>query len=225
MHPISESEYAELMARLSIETDRRRGKLTTALDEAKVSTSQKRIQKKAKITFCPAQDMTVARTKALLDVRPSFLWACFCLAFSAHLPGIYKWNADGTTFEINTNGTGEVYAIIRQKDDHSLLTSLGTAAELAIFIKFMALISAAGEFGETVFIVAVDDMSVGEFYVCDVNLLSFNLGVGSKGKLYFCNSRAGNAALWKHWLLHCVIPTLETCRDSHNFMVIVLFAR
>jgi len=84
----------------------------------------------------------------------------------------------------------------------------------------MALISAAGEFGETVFIVAVDDMSVGEFYVCDVNLLSFNLG-----KLYFCNSRAGNAALWKHWLLHCVIPTLETCRDSHNFMVIVLFAR
>jgi len=123
MHPISESEYAELMARLSIETDRRRGKLTTALDEAKVSTSQKRIQKKAKITFCPAQDMTVARTKALLDVRPSFLWACFCLAFSAHLPGIYKWNADGTTFEINTNGTGEVYAIIRQKDDHSPLTS------------------------------------------------------------------------------------------------------
>jgi hypothetical protein len=108
--------------------------------------------------------------------------------------------------------------VIRQKGDKSPLT-VTRAGDLALFIKYMAMINAAGEFGEAAFIVAIDDMPAEKFEVVEVGLLCPEPGVGSRGKLYFCSTRAGNAALWKHWLLNSIIPTLRKCRQAHNKMV------
>lgn len=117
-------------------------------------TSNKRVQKDLNVSFCQAQEQSLARTKAMLDVRLTYFFACLMFAFSSHLPGVYKWNADGTTFEIHINLQGQLYAITRQNGDTTPLT-VTAGCELALFIKYMTMINAAGEFGEACFIVVV----------------------------------------------------------------------
>ncbi len=172
------------------------------------------------VKFVYGQWSTEARDKALLDVRLTYLMACLILAVMAHTPGEYKWNFDATTYEIHDDGHGEVYAKLREKkDENEPLTTSKRASGIAIFIKFVAIISAVSEFGPAVFIVPVDSMPEEAFFAIDVNLLTFNPAVGSSGRMFFCKTRAGNAALWKDFFLDVLIPTLRLCQQSHQLKV------
>ncbi len=88
-----------------------------------IKSSHHIIDRKAQIT-------TTARVNALKDGRVTYLTACLlegedilCFlcyfpnrdvaypAFSGHLPGHRKWNADATTIEVKKNQSGELSSL------------------------------------------------------------------------------------------------------------------
>jgi hypothetical protein len=76
--------------------------------------------------------------------------------------------------------------------------------------------NAAGEMGPTTLIMTMPKMRDGEFFAKRIIGMGGGSDIGSFGWIYFCNSRAGNAALWMHWFIHVVIPTLDQCRTVHK---------
>lgn len=162
------------------------------------------------------------------------------VAFASDLPDTNKWNLDETTFQSHAVGHGD-YALVKMSrngaDDlqdgeedgveggaavgnrHTEVTSLATPNDLSVFVKYMFMGNAHGESAPLVFIVVLKKMPPGEFFFEPVVGLSADTGIGTIGYLYACQSRAGNAALWTHYFLHIVIPTIKHAVDVHGAMV------
>ncbi|KAJ1384845.1 hypothetical protein B484DRAFT_461402, partial [Ochromonadaceae sp. CCMP2298] len=62
------------------------------------------------------QTLTLARERAICCPRVTYVWACLCVAFSAHTAAQYKWNTDATTIEINEDHTGALVCVVRDED-------------------------------------------------------------------------------------------------------------
>ena len=150
--------------------------------------------------------MTKARFEAMSDLRVSYNQACMLLAYSSHLPAECKWNADATTILVDETASGGPCVIVRDKNDHTPVTCAERSNSLGILIKWMHLCNAAGETGPLVLIVSVDKMAEKTFFAREVKSLSNSNAIESTGWIYFCNSKQGNDALWKHWFLNVVIP-------------------
>jgi hypothetical protein len=80
-------------------------------------------------------------------------------------------------------------------------------------LKWLHCCSAAVTSGPLVLIIAVDAMLDETFHVERVNGLKHDTVAGSpNGWLYAAKSRAGNPAMWKHFFMHVIIPTLRASK-------------
>ena len=77
---------------------------------------------------------------------------------------------------------------------------------------FMA--NAKGDSSDLVIIVSIPDLGTTDWHVEVVKGLTNKHGAG-QGFLYFCNSRAGVPALWKHWFINVVV--IPTIRQYNSF--------
>lgn len=202
LRPVIENERKE--------TRKRRGAAVQAEEEITVSTSYvQKFRCMNNIQARSAQDLTPARLKALLDIRMSYRIACMYEAFSGHLPATHKWNADATTMVVHKPGQGSNVCYIPGPDALKKLDSSVVTNDLALLVKWVLMCNADGYTSPLVLIVTVNTMPEGKFFVHKTQGLSEKQAFRSAGWIYFCNSRAGNAALWQHWFLHVVLPTLS----------------
>lgn len=190
----------------------------TAEDLTKSDKTVKRFREDHQLSLRKAQDLTKARVAALKDIRVAYRQACCLMAFASELTAEYKWNADATTILVEEVGTGSYCVIVRDKDDHSPVTSSQRNNGLGILIKWMHLCNAAGEAGPLVCIISLDSLPANKFFVRKVKALSNCTSVGAYGWLYICNSKAGNDGLWKHWFINVVVQTLRLGAEAHNHL-------
>jgi hypothetical protein len=221
------SQLAPLLSLERKATMIRRGKRTYDEEEVGVSASFVYKYRKAEnIRFRVAQDLSDARRRALEDVRLMYRIACMFDAFSGHLPAEFKWNADATTAIVSETGTGALVCTIEDKQlpgqqnapkrRKKKLDSSVIPSSTNLLVKWMFLCSALGDTGPLTLIVAVPEMPEGAFFASKVKSMSGSSELGAQpGWLYFCNSRAGNAELWRHWFAYVLIPTLEICKDMY----------
>ena len=210
-------DFAKVVKEEVKNTQKRRGKRLFPETDPDISLSY--VHKCKKLMGVKArkpQDLTPARLAALRDIRMVYRIACSYEAFSGHLPATHKWNADATTFIISPNGAGSLVCTIPTKETLVKLDSSVVPNGLNILVKWVLMASAQGETSPCVLIITVPDMPEGKFYVRKVVGLTGKDVVGDFGWLYFCKTRAGNAALWQHWFLNVVIPTLQATRRAHD---------
>lgn len=215
--PLTGAELQALIAEEIMHTMQRAGKRILPGTEIEVTDAKRaRIEKSLNIRHLIPQPLTSARVAALSDIRLIYRIACIFLAYSAHLPAMLKWNADATTVVVNESGTGETVCYIPDAEERQKIDSGAQPSTTGILLKWMHLCNAAGHSGDLVVIAAVPSMKDGEFFAQQVPGLTGSDQIEGQGWLYCCNSRAGNAALWQHWFLHVLIPTLRRCRDWHD---------
>lgn len=216
-NPVLNSEFNTLLCDLKMETSERKGK---RVSDVTVSTrAEKRIKKEHQLTFRKTRAITNARIVVARDIRAVYKQAAMLMAFSANMSAEYKFNFDATTFECKPTGAGDMAICKYTKEDKDEVVSENESGDLSVFVKWMFLNNAAGEVSPLVLIVAVKEMPPDVFYCAEVTGMSHELGIGSAGFLYCCRSRAGNAALWNHWYLNVVVPTIKIVRTVHNHMV------
>jgi hypothetical protein len=214
---VFDHELGDVLREEIIATKKRRGVRTYEDMDIAIGRDFERDQKKKmKILPRAAQDLTQARMKALQDIRNVYRIACLFDAFSGHLAAEHKWNTDATTAIVKRHGSGALVCYIPDKAERKALNSSRTPCELNLLVKWVMMCNAAGEQGPTTLIMTMPKMHDGEFFAQEVTGLSGTTEIGSTGWVYFCNSRAGNAALWRHWFQHIVMPTLAKCRDAHQ---------
>jgi len=88
--------------------------------------------------------------------------------------------------------------------------------ELNVIVKYFGLGNAGGNIGIPVLIVAIKDMDPNVFFTKKVTGLTNTCEAGSGGYLYFCRSKCGNAALWRHWFSYICIPTIANAAMVHD---------
>ncbi len=169
---------------------------------------------------------TDARLIATMDPIMSYVWYLVNLAFSSMLPSNNKWNCDATTYIMEPFGKGKRVVRLSEKDEHYLRPELNvrynhqpkrkSASNLSFGIKLVHLSSAYGQIGPMVAILAMDEMPEGAFHVETVSIFTSSNSSTTAGLIYFCRTRAGNAALWKHYMLHVVVPCITSSGDSKN---------
>jgi hypothetical protein len=171
-----------------------------------------------------AQDLTVARLLALIDVRVTYKIVCCLLAFSGTLSAPYKWNFDGTTVVVSKDHTNELVCHIHDKGDTDIdtkwqpLNNSRIPSEMNLLVKWMHLCNALGECSDLTLIVAVLSMAPDTFCVQEVMGMS-NCDKPCPGRLYFCESRAGCAAVWNDYFIKVVVPTLTASDNMHKHKV------
>ena len=142
--------------------------------------------------------------------RVTYVWACLQLAFAGHLQSPYKWCFDATTYEIRDGASGGKIIIQYDKSDNSPIRNTAVQESLAVFIKWMFLGSAFGEYGALFFLFAIDTMGPDDYYFHEVQCLSGTSDVLKTGYVACAHSRAGNAGLWKQYFIQIVVPQLVT---------------
>lgn len=210
------SEITNVILSEKTATSQRRNKRVHAdadvsISPAYVSKFRKTLNIKARI----AQDLPPARVQALRDIRMAYRIACMMDAFSGHLPATHKWNADATTIIINEDKVGAPVCCIPSKEEKKKLDSSSVPSALGLLVKWVAMVSAAGESSPLVLVITIKEVPEGEFFAHEVKGLTGSTEIGSAGWLYFCSSRAENPAMWKHWFEFVVIPTFQKCREYH----------
>jgi hypothetical protein len=93
-------------------------------------------------------------------------------AFSGHLSGHRKWNADATTIEVKEDQSGELVCILYDKNDKSPPTSSEIPSTTSIFMKWFHFCNAVGDMGPLVVIVCIKNMPKEEFFAKKVKRLS-----------------------------------------------------
>jgi hypothetical protein len=176
------------------------------------------------------QVLTTARAKALSDPRLLFRTACCLIAFSGHLYGPFKWNADATTIQIKAEGEGEPVYVVLKKDlnndnledmiDDLPATPVSSSRHqmtTCLMLKWFHISNAEGQNGPLVAIIAVKGIPEGEFFVEVIPGLSHDSGPSSSnGFLYFAASRAGNPAMWRHFFQCVLIPTITSVAELYS---------
>lgn len=169
-----------------------------------------------------AKRVTEWRRKACESMRHSFSWGVSMMTFVGKSPPWLKSNADGTTVTIRfdeLNGQSVmVPRVLRDEDKgRNLRPEVYGASEMDLLVKHMHLSSATGETDGMCLIFQDKNIPEGEFYYYELQHMNCTT---SKVNccIYFCKSRAGNAAMWQHWqhwLITKVIPFCHRLRQ-HN---------
>jgi hypothetical protein len=108
----------------------------------------------------------------MLCPRTTYIWACLLLAFSSALLMQCKWCFDGTTFEVNENGSGGFFVIAYDAEDNSPIRDSNRQQSLGVYIKWMYLGSAHGEIAPLFMVLAVEVMTDDQFLLVEVVGLS-----------------------------------------------------
>lgn len=175
---------------------------------------------------------TDARVKATGDPFMSYAWYIVNLAYSAHLPGTNKWNADGTTFTLCPKGKVNEVVRLSMEDEHYYLLGEEDKSKKAIkysgqarrlegagfdfAIKIMHLCNAAGRMGPIVAIIAIDGLEADEFHHEKVYEFSNTDAMNQFGYVYFTATRAGNKAMWKHYLQNILVDVITSEGNTHD---------
>ncbi len=145
------------------------------------------------------------------------------VAFAGLLPATNKINFDGTTVEAPDQSKGRKVFIHKQDPVEGPVASSEVQSSLGVLIKLMHIVSASGHKGKLVAIIAVKEMSEGEFYVTDIKGLNNTTDLRSNGLLYACKTRAGNAEMWTHIFLSAIIPFIMFMREEYPSEVCIVY--
>ena len=102
----------------------------------------------------------------------------------------------------------------KQKVESSIIENI-----LNLLLKIFALGNDNGTMGNLCCIAALKDMPEESFFESRVTGLSHSMTVAADsqdGFLYFCKSKGGNAAMWRHIFLTYVIPTIKRTAEHHQ---------
>lgn len=215
--PISHESLQFLMIDAKVETASR--KKLNALSETYAIPSESTIRSFMNdngIEKRKGQILTDARRKACQDPRMSYSWYLCCEAFSANLPGEKKWNADGSTFEINDKGEGMYLTLKNETELTSRIQVANGDSSLPIYIKYMAMANACGNSSPLVLIIAIEDMIAEEFQVYEIKGMCITTNIDDVGYMIFCKSRAGNANLWAWYFTNIAVPTISRANAYYN---------
>lgn len=153
---------------------------------------------KFKLQKGTGQAQTQARFDALSCKRLAVQQAVACEAKMGHLPDEYKYNVDGSTMIIETDGKGApMYRVVscNEADEWEKkllkdpLTSIRFKEGLDMGLKWMQLTNGVGDMGAMVLIVAVPGMPPGRFFRAEVQGLVFGEDSSKFGYVYFSASR------------------------------------
>ena len=215
--PLSTKDVYALCGVAKVRTAWKRGRILPDEDSKVDRKTFNQYIELAGIDIRKAQFMTQARIDALLDIRLTYRMACCYYAYASHLPSYYKWNADCTTIECSTSGEETRFCVIRERNDREQVTSTDVTGDLSLLVKLFGLGNAGGEIGPLTAIVAIKDLPEGEFYAEQVTCFTCSTEVAdAPGWLYFCRSKGGCAALWRHWFVNVCIPTMCKSAEVHN---------
>jgi transposase len=121
----------------ALDTKKRRGEMVFPSEDVQIGkTSSESLRKKMCVKGRKAQDLSGARTMALQDVRAVYRVACLFDAFSGHLPGEYKLNADATTAIVKKANTGALVCYIPNKEERTQLNKSNLPCELNLLVKW-----------------------------------------------------------------------------------------
>ena len=213
----------ELINKVVLDTNKRRGKRGADANNEICSSTRKKICKTLDIRKLAPQILTDARKKGCECIRTSYVWGCLLLAYSGNLPAENKWNADATTIIVSENLTGSLVCAIMDDNQTTPVASSSIPDNLNILVKWFGLNNAAGESGPLVLIYAVPSMAEGTFFSAEVVSLASTTYIGEIGHVYFCKSRGGTYAMWKHYYLTITVPTIERSNSIHLNKVSVSF--
>ena len=187
--------------------------------------------KRKRIQVRPTDNSNIARVNACLCPLMSYMWYLINLVLGANLPAENKWNADATTYVFEAVGKDEKVCRLLQEDEFEHVGDDDDAIEvkrlsggrnksksttLPFAIKLMHMISAFGESSDLVLIIAIPTLPANEWYVEEVNGLSYSSHVGSKGFIYFCRTRCGIKQMWSDYFTRIVLPTIHASNEYHN---------
>lgn len=225
--PVLKSQLNVLLVAAKKDTLVRRGKKREMENDITVSVNtEKRFKITHNIRLRKPKDETHARDHAERSFRCTYKFACLLNAFAADKHAEHKWNADGVTFEYKPTGANDYALVLGNDADHRAeVISVSYPNGLSAFIKQVQLGNAAGETGPLVAIIAVPNLSKGEFYVERIAGFTNEMGVGSEGFLYACSSRAGNDELWDDWLTRVVVPSIVQAQQKYQLTVSMFLRR
>lgn len=148
-----------------------------------------------------------------------FVWYIVCEALSSNLPATHKWNADATSYEFKSreiNGKA-IYFKENPESFREQKKPRNSAVDtyLSLTVKVMVMANANGDSSDLVAIISIPSLGANQWHVENIKGLTNKPGTGT-GSLYFCDSRAGNPELWRHWYKNIVIPTLTKYSDYFN---------
>jgi hypothetical protein len=218
MDPVRLSQLHGLLQEQVNATRVRQAKRPLDDDEHFISVNTiKKFKRDYKLKKRKPKDETVIRDIAERSIRSTYKFACLLEAVAGHIPAQLKFNADATQYKCVAVGAGD-YALIAGGDDDERdeVVSQTQPTELALFVKHVQMANAAGQTGPLVVVIAVPGMPVGKFFVQKIANFSQEGHIGGHGYLYSCSSRGGNAAMWKHWLLHIVIPNIKEAQQIYG---------
>lgn len=203
------------------ESMKRRGKYVEEVMKLPTSSLQ-RIKEQVPMKETAAQTITKDRYNAIHDIRLVYKIAAIVYAFSNHLEADFKWNMDATTIKVSKSFDQDKEKIMVTFHNAGYKERIiqDDADSHCVFIKWFHFCSAAGIAGPLALIIAVDSIPEGEYYVERVQGMKHDTIIGSPdGWLYAAKDRAGNAAMWKHFFMNVIIPTLrankaENLRDG-----------
>ncbi len=168
---------------------------------------------------------TDARIQATMDPIMTYVWYLVNYACSSMLPSCNKWNFDGTTYIMEPLGNSKKVVRLSKEDEHYAIgfdasvkynsqSKRKGGSNLSFAIKLMHLSSAYGEMGPMVAVVAMDDMDPEAFHVETLETFTSSNSSRTPGVLYFTKTRAGNAAMWRHYMLNVLIPCIVSSGNS-----------
>lgn len=185
-------------------------------EKQRVSTSTlKRYKTELKIVPRKVQTISVARQHSGSDPRMVYSMVLLGLATMKSTPPQINNNWDFSQYVVATRGeseTGFVLADDGIKDPISVVRD----SALSFAIKYAHMGSAAGESAPVVFMVAISELSAGQWHVAEIPGLIVPTGSTRKGYLYFGKDRSGTPEFWRWFLKHIVLSTVVTCRLDYN---------
>lgn len=169
---------------------------------------------------------TDARIQATMDPIMTYVWYLVNFACSSMLPSCNKWNFDATTYIMEPIGNSKKVVRLSKEDEYYALggsaplvkynsqSKRKSGSNLSFAIKLMHLSSAYGEIGPMVAVVAMDGMDPEAFHVETLATFTSSNSSRTPGVVYFTKTRAGNAAMWRHYMLNVLIPCLVSSGNA-----------
>lgn len=156
-----------------------------------------------------AKDLTTSREGALSCVQHVYGQGIVAAEYMGHLPAASKYNQDKTTFEYKPNSDNKMVWIVHDKNDQTPIASSEVTSTMSTFISWISLGAADGYIGDTVLLAQVDGIPEGEFFKSEVIGLTHSSETTKKGTIYYCKSRAGNAAMYKDMYTTSTFPQID----------------
>ena len=104
------------------------------------------------------------------------------------------------------------------KEETKQVASTSNNDDLCLMLKYVGLGNAAGNIGNSCFIMACDALKEDEFFVREVHGLNQSTSTdgSSKGWLYMSKTKAGSPSLWAHYFTNVLIPTIDKSRAQYD---------